>query len=358
MKARLIVDDAVGEMRRLLVDEQGRAFRLHLDKWSERGTRAVLGEVRWGRVRARVPGHRGWFVDLGHEPDGLVEPTQAQRMIEGAMVAFRVKAEAWADKGPLLALADISPKITPPDRPGLHEAPALDPFLEGVTVSETIVGAEARLLIDAAIDEASHNVVELAGGGDIAVDVARGAVVIDIDGGARRGSGDAERFAQELNLAATEAAARQISLRALGGLVLVDFVGMKQAEGRRAVAAKFREMLAAYLGRSSDVLEMSRLGVVEAAVARRGRPLADALAVGSVERAALDTLRAIETAGWQDRGARLAARVSQEVEAWLDHDHIGWRRALGDRIGQRWSIEVRGGEATPGHGLRPDVRSV
>lgn len=353
MKARLAIDDAVGETRRLLLDEQGRAFRLHLERWSERGARAVQGEIRWGRIRARVPGNRGWFIDLGQAPEGVVEPTQAQRMIEGAMAAFRVKAEAWADKGPLLALADVSPKLAAPDRPGLHAAPPVEPFMEGVTVEQTITGAEARARVDAAIDEASHGVVQLAGGGDIAIDIARGAVVIDVDGGARQGTGDAERFAQELNLAAAEAAARQISLRSLGGLVLIDFVGMKQAESRHAVVARYREVLAGYLGRTSDVLEMSRLGVVEAAVARRGRPLSDALDAGSVERAALETLRAIETAGWQDRGSRLVARVSPEVEAWLDHDHIGWRQALGDRIGQRWTVE-----AAPAPGPRPDVRSV
>lgn len=358
MSARLVVDDAVGETRRLLLDEQGRPFRLHLERWSERGARPLLNDIRWGRVRARIPGNRGWFVDLGHGPEGIVEPTQAARMIDGAMLAFRVKAEAWADKGPLLSLGDISPKLMPPDRPALHAAADIDPFREGVTVADTVAGTpitglEARTLIDAAIDEASQAIVPLAGGGDIAVDVARAAVVIDVDGGARKSAGDAERFAQELNLAAAETAARQISLRAHGGLVLVDFVGMKQAEGRRALVAKFRETLSLYLGRSSDVLEMSRLGVVEAAIARRGRPLSDALAAGSVERIALEALRAIETAGWQDRGARLAARVSPEVEAWLDHDHIGWRRALGDRIGQRWTIE-----AVTGHGGHPDVRSI
>jgi Ribonuclease G/E len=268
------------------------------------------------------------------------------------MAAFRVKAEAWADKGPLLSLADVSPKLIPPDRPGVHAAAPVDSFLEGVTVDQTITGAEARTLVDAAIDEASHGVVQLQGGGDIAIDMARGAVVIDVDGGSRKSVGDAERFAQELNVAAAEAAARQISLRLLGGLVLIDFVGMKQAESRRAVVARYREVLAGYLGRTSDVLEMSRLGVVEAAVARRGRPLSDALGSGSVERAALETLRAIETVGWQDRGSRLVARVSPEVEAWLDHDNIGWRHALGDRIGQRWTVE-----AAPAHGPRPDVRS-
>ncbi|MEQ1783003.1 MAG: ribonuclease E/G, partial [Hyphomonadaceae bacterium] len=263
MKARLVVDDAVGETRRLLLDDQGLPFRLHLERWSERGVRALLNDIRWGRVRARIPGNRGWFVDLGHGPEGVVEPTQAARMIDGAMLAFRVKAEAWANKGPLLSLGDISPKLTPPDRPALQAAAELDPFLEGVTIADTISGAEARTLIDAAIDEASHAIVQLHGGGDIAVDVARAAVVIDVDGGSRKSGGDAERFAQELNLAAAETAARQISLRSLGGLVLIDFVGMKQAEGRRALVAKFRDALSLYLGRSSDVLEMSRLGVVE-----------------------------------------------------------------------------------------------
>lgn len=353
MNARLVIDDAVGETRRLLLDDRERPFRLHIERWSERGGRALLGEARWGRVRARAPGGRGWFVDLGHAPDGVVDPTPAQRVVEGAMIAFRVKAEAWSDKGPLLALADISPKIAAPDRPGLHAPPPTDPFLEGVTIDDEITGAEARALVDAAIDEAAHGVVQLHGGGDIAIDLTRAAVLIDVDGGTRRGAGDPERFAQEVNLAAVEAAARQIALRSLGGLVMIDCVGMKQAEGRRAVVARYREMLAGYLARSSDVLEMSRLGVIEAAIARRGRPLVDALATGTVERAALETLRAIETAGWQDRGARLEARVSPEVEAWLDHDHIGWRKALGDRIGQRWTVV-----AAPGHGARPDVRSI
>ncbi len=353
MNVRLVIDEAVGETRRLLLDDQERPFRLHIERWSERGVRALLGEVRWGRVRARLPGGRGWFVDLGHAPDGVIEPTPGQRVIEGAMIAFRIKAEAWAGKGPLLALADISPKIAAPDRPSLHAPPQTDCFLEGVSIDVEITGAQARALVDAAIDEATHGVVQLPGGGDIAIDPTRGAVLIDVDGGARRGAGDPERFAQEVNLAAVEAAARQISLRSLGGLVMIDCVGMKQAEGRRAVVARYREILAGYLARSSDILEMSRLGVVEAAIARRGRPLVDALATGTVERAALETLRAIETAGWQDRGARLEARVSPEVEAWLDHDHIGWRQALGDRIGQRWTVV-----AAPGHGAWPDVRSV
>lgn len=353
MKARLLIDDAVGELRRLLVDEQGQPFRLDIERWSERGQRIRLNEIRWGRVKARIPGDRGWFVDLGAGPDGLVEPTRAAHVTEGALLAFRVKAEPWADKGPLLSLADMSPNAPRPDKPGKHADAPDDPFLHGVDITETREGPEARVAVDAAIEEATSPTVELPGGGDIAIEISRGAVLIDVDGAQRKGAGDAERFALDLNLAAAEAGARQIALRNIGGLVLIDFVSLKQPDNRRRLAQHVRDQLALRLGRSSDVLDLSRLNVCEAAIARRSRPLADALAAPPDEREALDALRLIETAGQHNRGARLTATLSEAANAWLERDPIGWREALANRIGPRWTLAAR-----PGPVARPDVRSL
>jgi Ribonuclease G/E len=352
VKARLVIDDAVGERRRVLLDEQGRPFRLSLERWSERGRRVLLDQVRWGRVTARIPGNRGWFVDLGVGQDGVVEPTHAARVVEGAMLAFRVKSEAWGDKGPVLSLADMSPGAMPPKAPLLHAEPPADAFLSGIDVAATITGPDARTLADAAIDEALSAVVPLQGGGDIAVDATRGATVIDVDGGDRTGGGDAERFALELNAAAAEAAARQVSLRGLGGLVFIDFVTMHAPAARRSVVQRFRDQLALNLGRSSDVLELTRLGVCEAAIARRSRPVRDAVAAPAGEREALDALRLLETAGEQNRAGRLKARVSGAAAAWLESDPVGWRDALADRIGLRWTIET-----ADASGGRPQVWS-
>ncbi len=351
MKARLFIDDAVGELRRLLVDEQGRPFRLDIERWSERGQRIRLNETRWGRVKARIPGDRGWFVDLGVGPDGLVAPTRAAHVTEGAMLAFRVKAEPWADKGPLLSLADMPSNAPRPDKPEKHAAAPDDPFVHAVDIIETLAGPEARIAVDAALDEATSRTLELPGGGDIAIEAARGAVLVDVDGARRKGAGDAERFALDLNLAAAEAAARQIALRNLGGLILIDFVGLKQPDNRRRIARHLRHQLALRLGRSSDVLDLSRLNVCEAAIARRSRPLADALAAPADEREALDALRLIETAGWQTRGARIMATLSEAAVAWLERDPIGGREALTNRIGPRWTLAAR-----PGPAARPDVR--
>jgi hypothetical protein len=337
MRATLCIDDAVGEHRRALLDPFGKPFRLEIERWSERGKRAKLDEVWWGRVRGRMPGDRGWFVDIGLDLDGVVEPTRAAAVTEGAMIPVRVKAEAYADKGALLSLADMPASALRPDRPALHAKPADDPFLRGVELIATNEGQPARDPVSAAIEEAGQRIVEIGGGGNIAIEATRGMTAVDVDAASRTGSGDA--FALELNLAAANEAARQIGLRSIGGLVIVDFVSMAQRKDQRAVGEAFRKSLAAQLGRASEVLDLSKLCVCEAAVARRIRPVRDALAIPAAEREALDTLREIESAGWNARGARIHARVSMAAAKWLKADHIGWKTALAARIGERWTLE-------------------
>ena len=127
---------------------------------------------------------------------------------------------------------------------------------------------------------------------------------------------------------------------------------MEQRRDQRLVGEAFKKSLAGWLGRASEVLELSQLGVCEAAIARRLRPVPDALAAPAMEREALDALRLIESAGWAARGARISAKVSQEAAKWLEADYIGWKEAMAGRIGARWTLE--GVSRPPG---RPDVWS-
>ncbi len=352
MKARLCIDAAIGEQRRALLDQDGQPFRLEIERWSERGRRVRLGEVWWGRVRARMPGHRGWFVDLGAagegpSREGVVEPTRAAAVTEGAMLAFRVKSEAWADKSAVLSLADISPALAAPDRPALHAPASEDPFLRGIEIVETLEGLPARREIDDAIEQAGAATVALPGGGDIAIEVTRGLTAIDVDAGSRIAEHDGAAFALNLNLAAAQEAARQISLRGLAGLLAVDFLRMDARRDQRAVVERFRHALAAQLGRASEVLELSGLGLCEAAIARRARPLAEALAAAPDEREALDALREIESVGLSARASRIHARISPAAHAWLDRNVVDWRPALADRIGRRWTLEAVDGRTGP-----------
>lgn len=351
IRAALALDEAVGETRRVLLDGGARPFRIDIDRWSEHGTRAKLDEIRWGRLGKRLPGG-GWFVDLGLDRAGALETTKTG-LTEGLMAAVRVKSEAWAEKGPALALADLRGNPTPPDKPGLIAAPQDDPFLRGVLVAMTLTGKEAREAADAAIEEGLAREAAIPDGGELAIDRTRALTAIDVDAGDRKASGaDAETFALNLNLAAAQEAARQIGLRGLGGLVVADFVGMAQKRNRKAVSDAFRAALAQALGRASEVLELSSLGLCEAAVARRQRPLADAWQTNSVEREGLDAIRLLESAGWSAPGKKLRARVSQEALVWLEQDMVGWRQALAGRIGARWTLEPAARRPGP-----PDVWS-
>jgi hypothetical protein len=328
----LCIDDAVGEYRRALLDNEGRPFRLAIERWSERGARAKLDEIRWGRARARM-GARGWFVDLGLETDGILE-TKAT-ITEGAMIPVRVKSESWADKGPVLSLADMAASVARPEKPALHEMPKDDPFLAGVSLANTITGLEARRAIDFALEEATSPSLEMPGGGRISFGATRALTAIDVDGAGRTAKGSD----LDLNLVAADECARQVSLRSVGGLVVVDFVSMERREDQAAVVGRFRQALADRLGRASKVLEMSALGLCEAAIARRSRPVADALACSPEEREALDALRLIETEGLGGP-QRIEAALSKGTAAWLERDAIGWQKALADRIGARWTIRA------------------
>lgn len=352
MRATLCIDDAVGEYRRALLDPSGKPFRLEIERWSERDSRARLDEVWWGRVRGRMAGSRGWFVDIGLTEDGVIEATRAGAVTEGALIPVRVKSEAYADKGPTLSLADMAANVPRPDRPGKRGAPADDPFLRGVEVIATVDGQTARPQVEAAIEEAGQRVVAIEGGGNIAIEMTRAMTVIDVDSADRATGRGADAFALDLNLVAAAEAARQIGLRGIGGLVAVDFVSMEQPRDQRSVSEAFRKSLTGWLCRASEVLELSQFGVCEAAIARRQRRVHDALAVPAAEREALDALRQIESAGWAERGARIGAKVSQEAAKWLQADQIGWKEALAGRIGARWTLE--GVNRPPG---RPEVWS-
>lgn len=340
MKATLCIDDAVGEHRRALLDPSGKPFRLEIDRWSERDRRAKLDEVWWGRVTARAPGG-GWFVDLGLAQHGVIGPSKAQAIVEGAMLPLRVKSEAWDRKGPLLSLADLSPSAPRPDRPGRHAPPADDPFLRGVEITTALEEKPARPQVEAAVEQAGQRIIPIEGGGDLTIDTARALTAIDVDGGERIQGADADAFRLHLNLAAAEEAARQISLRSIGGLIAIDFLGMQQRRHQKEVVAAFRTSLAGWLGRSSRVLEMSELGVCEVAVARRTRPARDALHSSPEEREALDALRDIESAGWAARGSRIRATMSAGAKSWLEA-RSELVAALNDRIGARWTVETQG----------------
>ncbi|WNO07650.1 ribonuclease E [Teredinibacter sp. KSP-S5-2] len=122
-----------------------------------------------------------------------------------------------------------------------------------------------RFQIEGQIETAFEREVKLPSGGSIVIDVTEALISIDINSSRATKGGDIEETALQTNLEAAQEIARQLRLRDIGGLVVIDFIDMQPVRNQRAVENCMKEALAmdrarVQLGRISKfgLLEMSR----------------------------------------------------------------------------------------------------
>lgn len=339
----LLVDEAVGETRRLLLTERQERVSIALDRWSRRGARARVDQIRRGRIVGKIGGQKGWFVDLGIGSPGLLSTTGEHAPSEGELVRVKVRAEAAGDKGPILSF--LSPADAGDIRlgVGLISEPEKDRFVGyDDVIRDARSDLSAREEIDAAIEEALSPRVPLPGGGAIWIEPTRALVAVDVDAGeAKTSTGRPERgdrFANAINVEAASQIARQLRLRALSGLVVVDFLKLKSPTVQKTLVERFRAELETYHpGPGVSVSPISRAGLCEAILPRRFRPLQEAyLDADPGEIEALALLRALETACRHAPTRRFEVSAGAVIWQWLEADAIGWRKSLADRVGYRW----------------------
>lgn len=104
--------------------------------------------------------------------------------------------------------------------------------------------------------------VELPSGGSLVIEQTEALVAIDVNSGRFREEEDLEETAYRINLEAAEAVARQLRLRDLGGVIVVDFIDMLAERRRRAVERAFKQALRADRSRIK-VARMSPFGTIE-----------------------------------------------------------------------------------------------
>jgi ribonuclease E len=119
-----------------------------------------------------------------------------------------------------------------------------------------------RYHIEDEIDRIQTRRVPLEGGGSIVIDQAEALVAIDVNSGSFRVDDDAEETAYQVNLRAAEEIARQIRLRDLGGVIVNDFIDMREERHRRAVERKLRDCVRRDRARTK-VLRISPFGLIE-----------------------------------------------------------------------------------------------
>ena len=115
--------------------------------------------------------------------------------------------------------------------------------------------------IEADVEKLSDRSVPLPSGGSIVIDQTEALVAIDVNSGKTRARKGADELALKTNLEAAEEVARQLRLRDLGGLVVVDFIDMDQQRNRDRVTAALADALAGHKEKAT-VLPMNEFGLV------------------------------------------------------------------------------------------------
>jgi ribonuclease G len=116
--------------------------------------------------------------------------------------------------------------------------------------------------IERQIENTVSRKVWLKGGGYLVLDETEALVAIDVNTGRHKGGNSQEESIYQVNLEAADEVARQLRLRNIGGLVVIDFIDMKQRKHQTAVYRTLRDALRRDKART-NVLPISQLGLVE-----------------------------------------------------------------------------------------------
>lgn len=194
-----------------------------------------------------------------------------------------------------------------------------------------------RFQIESQIETAFQREVRLPSGGSIVIDPTEALISIDINSArATRGS-DIEETALNTNLEAADEVARQLRLRDMGGLVVIDFIDMLAAKNQRAVENRMRDALEIDRARV-QVGRISRFGLLEMSRQRLRPSLGETSAIvcprctgqGTIrdtKSLALSILRLLEEEAIKERSAEVRAIVPVDVAAYLLNEK---RAALGE----------------------------
>jgi ribonuclease G len=206
--------------------------------------------------------------------------------------------------------------------------------------------------IDEEIAKALGRRVDLKSGGYLIIDQTEALTTVDVNTGGYVGARNFDDTIFKTNLEATQAIARQLRLRNLGGVVIVDFIDMTQTEHRTQVLGEFRKQLSR--DRTKTMAgEFSQLGLVEMTRKRTRESLAHMLCepcpvcqgkgtVKTPRSVAYDILREIlrEARQFNPKEFRIVA-APQVVELFLDEEsqHLA---GLSDFIGKPISLQTEG----------------
>ncbi|MCR6631720.1 MAG: ribonuclease E/G [Magnetospirillum sp.] len=203
-----------------------------------------------------------------------------------------------------------------------------------------------RYQVETQLDAMHSPVVQLRSGGYIVISQTEALVAIDVNSGRATKERHIEETALKTNLEAAEEVARQLRLRDLAGLIVIDFIDMEESRNNHAVERRLKEALKDDRARI-QVGKISAFGLLELSRQRLRPSLQETTftpcphcggtgLVRSVESAAMHVLRAIEEEGIRRRSAEVTVYVPAQIALYILNQK---RDALAD-IEARYEFRV------------------
>lgn len=200
--------------------------------------------------------------------------------------------------------------------------------------------------IEAEIEKALRRKVHLKSGGHICIDQTEALLAIDVNTGKFTGKTGLEETVFRTNIEAADEIARQVRLRDMGGIIVVDFIDMEQERNRRELLRHLREALKNDRAKTT-ISEVSELGMIEMTRKRVKHNLIKALSqpcpycegsgmVRSVTTVTFDTLRRIESLFCRTKEKSVILQAHSDVARRLRTEN----KDLLDAIAQRFDRDI------------------
>ncbi len=219
-----------------------------------------------------------------------------------------------------------------------------------------------RYQIESQIESAFSHTVELPSGGSIVIDHTEALVSIDINSARATKGGDIEATAYATNLEAAEEIARQLRLRDLGGLIVIDFIDMGPQRNQREVENRLRESVRMDRARV-QIGKISRFGLLEMSRQRLRPSLGESAHqtcprcngighIRSVDSLGLAVLRLIGEESRKDRTSKVIAQLPVDVANFLLNEKREWIRTIEARDKLEIVLVANPDLQTPAYSLR------
>jgi ribonuclease G len=347
----------------------GRFLVMMLGKPGIAVSRRIENEARRAELLRQGEALRGEIPDAGFivrtaardaSPDELAadarDLAEAWREISGKRKAAQPPMVLHSELGPLeRAMRDMADDVT---RIVIDDAAALE--AARAYCRKTMPDIEARLALaprdlfarerlEDEIAALSSSRVELPCGGWITIEPTQALTAVDVNSGSFTQSGGRDETSLAVNLEAAAEIGRQLRLRDIGGLIVVDFIQLENDEKAKRIVTALKDSLGAD-GAASRLSPMSEFGIVAITRQRRGRhQTAICAACGGTGHApdaaaqAQEMLRMIEREAAANPGAELLVTAAPPVADWFTAHQGEVREALIRRGAGRVRFETGAG---------------